>query len=93
MSAPTIPSSSLPGRRRPVSCSLWAILALAAPLLMAPGLALADCADPPAVGVDWAGCEKHRLILRKADLRGAKFANTDLNGSDLEAANLSGADL
>jgi len=53
----------------------------------------AACADAPKAAVDWTGCEKHRLILRKAELQGARMAGADLNGTDLEQAKLVGADL
>ena len=61
-------------------------------LIGAPG-AQAACTDVPAASVDWSGCEKHRLILRKVNLQGARLVGADLNGTDLEAANLAGADL
>lgn len=61
--------------------------------LLGPTGAHAGCDDPPAAGVQWQDCEKHRLILRKADLTGAKLAGADFNGSDLESAKLAGADL
>ncbi len=62
-------------------------------LSLAPFAAQAGCADAPKAGVDWSGCEKMRLILRKADLQGARLGGVDLNGSDLALANLGGADL
>ena len=52
---------------------------LAAVVMMAPLHASAECGDGPDPGVNWAGCEKHRLILRQADLRGAKLAGVDLS--------------
>lgn len=57
------------------------------------GGALAACKDPPAAGVDWTECDKHRLVLNGANLAGAKLTGSDLNGTDLQRANLSGADL
>ena len=69
------------------------LVALLCGLCLLPAAALAACNDAPAAGVDWGGCEKNRLILRKAQLQGAKLAGTTLNGGDLAQANLSGADL
>ena len=57
-----------------------AILVLA--FLLAPLALHAACTDEPRAGVDWSACEKHRLILRKADLQGAHIDGADLNGSD-----------
>ena len=87
----------------PISGSIWRagvvprvagrVAALLLALALVPLAAFAGCDDAPGPGVDWNSCEKYRLLLRKADLRGAKLGATDLNGSDLESANLAGADL
>ena len=53
----------------------------------------AGCSDPPNAGVDWTTCDKTRLVLRGANLAGARLADADMNGTDLQRANLSGADL
>lgn len=71
---------------------VWPVAALLL-LLLAPLSVLAACNDAPAAGVDWGGCEKNRLILRKAELRGARLANAMLDGTDLAQAKLAGADL
>ena len=75
--------------KRLIACQLAVTLCL----LGAATATRAGCQDKPAAGVNWTDCEKLRLILRKAELQGAKLVNTDLNGSDLEGSNLSGADL
>lgn len=55
--------------------------------------AWAGCGDPPGAGVDWTECEKHRLVLRGADLSGARLAGVDFDATDLQGAKLAGADL
>ena len=78
----------------PVSgCVVRKVVAALALLFLAPLSAWAACGNAPAAGVDWSGCEKARLILRKAELQGAKLDGATLNGSDLAQANLAGADL
>ena len=64
------------------------LVALLCGLCLLPAAALAACNDAPAAGVDWGGCEKNRLILRKAQLQGAKLAGSTLNGGDLAKAEL-----
>ena len=91
------------GMQIPISGSIWRagvvprvagrVAALLLALALVPLAAFAGCDDAPGPGVDWNSCEKYRLLLRKADLRGAKLGAADLNGSDLESANLAGADL
>lgn len=68
-------------------------VALAVLVCMGSSGALAACKDPPAAGVDWTGCEKHRLVLAGANLAGARLIGADLNGTDLQRASLAGADL
>ena len=59
----------------------------------APMTVQAACKDAPKAGVDWNGCEKQRLMLGKADLKGARIVGAELDGTDLANANLAGADL
>ena len=67
--------------------------ALIVVLCLLPVAAHAACKDAPKAGVDWNGCEKQRVMLGKADLRGAKITGADFEGSDLASANMAGADL
>ena len=62
-------------------------------LCVTPFAAHAKCTDAPAAGVDWSGCEQNRVIMRKAELQGARLGGATMDGSDLAQANLSGADL
>ncbi len=55
--------------------------------------AWAGCSDAPAAGVDWTQCEKMRLVLRSAELTGARMAGADFDGTDLQGAKMAGADL
>ena len=76
-----------------------AVLALALSALAQP--ALADCADPPAPGVDWRRCVMHArdlygLNLSGALLRDGRFTraildDTDLSGSDGRSAKFNAA--
>lgn len=86
MPSPILPERVLRPRSQPLP---W----LVASCLLLPVLARADCGDAPRAGVDWHQCEKNRLILRGANLQGAKLSETALNGSDFAKANLAGADL
>jgi hypothetical protein len=79
------------------------------PLLLAAGLLLslivaavalapaprttADCAAPPAPGVNWEFCNKAADNLRGAKLAGAVLRNAQLAGADLTGADLRNADL
>ena len=65
---------------------------LAAPLLLLPGTAAADCGSNPERGVNWQGCRKRSLILSGYDLSQGKFAGADFQGSDLRKAAFEGTD-
>lgn len=57
-----------------------------------------NCAQAPAEGVNWRGCDKNDAVLRgaalkNANLAGAHFERTDLSSADLSYANLDGSDL
>ena len=63
-------------------------LAVAAALaLAAPGLH-AGCDDAPADNVDWSGCTKQRLVLKKISLQGARFDRSVQLGINFEGSNL-----
>ncbi|MCP5283006.1 MAG: pentapeptide repeat-containing protein [Rhodoferax sp.] len=66
---------------------------LLACLLGSAGAVWAGCGDAPGAGVDWTECEKHRLVLRGADLTGARLAGVDFDATDLQGARLTGVDL
>ena len=61
-------------------------------VVAAPGLR-AECDDVPAARVDWSGCTKERLILRKRALSGARLDRATLTGMSFEASDLKGASL
>jgi uncharacterized protein YjbI with pentapeptide repeats len=74
-----------------------ALLAGAVLLAAAPGLHAA-CDDPPEAEVDWSGCSKQRLMIRKKSLQGARFDHSTLiamnfDGSDLNRASFAAAEI
>jgi uncharacterized protein YjbI with pentapeptide repeats len=66
-------------------------LALAATLLLAAPGAYAACSDAPGAGVDWSGCRKQSLVIRKKNLQGASFEHATLIGLSFERSDLSRA--
>lgn len=74
------------GDARSFRSAFGVMLAAAA---MAPLYASAECGDGPDPGVNWAGCEKHRLILPRRICGVPKLAGVDLSGSDLQGAQTS----
>lgn len=78
----------------------WALLGIAAALgliayLFTPALPAerADCAAPPAAGVNWNNCKLPGYEAAQANLRGASARNVDFTAAHLVAVNLIGADL
>jgi len=64
------------------------ILLLAVSLaLAAPGVR-AGCDDAPGPNVDWSGCSKQRLVLRKRALQDARFDRSVLVGIDFDRSDL-----
>ena len=48
------------------------------------------CDAPPAIRVDWSGCDKSGANLSRADLSGANLYRADLRYANLTGANLTG---
>lgn len=67
--------------------------ALVLGLTVMAGPALADCADPPASGVDWRKCILTQRDFSGVDLSKAKLKDSRFTRSDFSGADLTGADL
>ena len=65
----------------------------AAVSLASTGAGLAGCRDYPAPGVDWAGCDKPKLMLGGENLEGGNLVGAILAGSGFSDANLKQAKL
>lgn len=56
-------------------------------------LAERDCLAPPAVAVNWSGCDMSARQLGRADLRRANLSNSKFNAANFQGAQLRAADL
>ncbi len=66
-------------------------LATLAVLLSATAAGAADCRADPAPAIDWQECNKSRLMLSDSQLEGANLSGADLSYTDLRQSNLAGA--
>lgn len=57
-----------------------------------PGVAINNCANPPAPHVNWSNCSIEGMQLATENLTGAQFRNSTINGADLRGAILSDAE-
>jgi uncharacterized protein YjbI with pentapeptide repeats len=92
--------TDVPGRRltqvkagaagRRIMRGMRALTLAALFVLAAPG-AYPACSDAPGAGVDWSGCRKQSLVIRKKNLQGASFEHATLIGVNFERSDLSRA--
>lgn len=71
-----------------------ALLSATAGILMLGSIAArADCGDSAAPGVDWHGCDKQLIQLDGSDLNGANLSDVDFTSTALRDSNLLAANL